>query len=109
MIQLVEEKREEIAALCRMYGVKRLEIFGSAATGDFDSASSDLDFIVDFLDYDSGIAKRFVRFADAIEALFGRSADFLFNQRIKNPYLREAVEESRELIYDAATDREAVA
>lgn len=33
MIALLENKRDEIAALCRQYRIKRLDIFGSAATG----------------------------------------------------------------------------
>ena len=40
-------KREAITALCREYGVARLEVFGSAARGsDFDPARSDADFLV---------------------------------------------------------------
>ena len=110
MIQLVEKKREDIAALCREYGVKQLEIFGSAATGDFNPETSDLDFIVEFLDYGPGISKRFLGFADAIEALFGRSADFLSNRKeITNPYLRRSVDATRELLYDATKDRQAIA
>jgi uncharacterized protein len=31
MHQLIETKRAEIAALCREFGVVRLEVFGSAA------------------------------------------------------------------------------
>ena len=48
MIDLVEEKRDALGALCRRFHVKRLEIFGSAVTGRFDPSRSDLDFLVDF-------------------------------------------------------------
>jgi len=40
---------EELSELCRRFNVKRLEVFGSAATAAF-SDSSDLDFVVDFGD-----------------------------------------------------------
>ena len=43
-------KMEELTELCRRFNVKRLEIFGSAATEAFGAESSDLDFIVDFGD-----------------------------------------------------------
>ena len=36
MLDLIEQHREQITALCRQYDVKRLELFGSAARGDFD-------------------------------------------------------------------------
>ena len=35
MLPLIEQHRTEIEALCRKYGVKRLDLFGSAARGDF--------------------------------------------------------------------------
>ena len=49
MISLVADRSDEIAALCRRHQVQRLDLFGSAATGDFDPESSDLDFLVTFL------------------------------------------------------------
>jgi predicted nucleotidyltransferase len=49
MQTLIDQRRPEIAALCRRYAVRRLEVFGSAALGtDFDLAASDADFLVDF-------------------------------------------------------------
>ena len=45
----IADKREELAELCRRYGVARLEVFGSAARGvDFDPEASDADFLVEF-------------------------------------------------------------
>lgn|GEM_PF-3914172 len=35
MHPLIEEKREEIAAMCRRHRVLRLDVFGSAARDDF--------------------------------------------------------------------------
>jgi predicted nucleotidyltransferase len=37
MIPLIEEKREELKQLCARYRVRRLELFGSAARGEFDA------------------------------------------------------------------------
>ena len=49
MHPLIQEKCADIAALCRRYHVRHLEVFGSAARGvDFDMASSDADFLVEF-------------------------------------------------------------
>ena len=47
MIPLIEVKRTEVGELCRRYGVRRLEVFGSAARGSFDPETSDLDFLVE--------------------------------------------------------------
>ena len=49
MLKEIEDHREQIAELCRRYGVRRLEIFGSAARGeDFEPGRSDIDFLIDF-------------------------------------------------------------
>ena len=41
--------REQISALCRSYGVRRLEVFGSASDSErFDTARSDVDLLVEF-------------------------------------------------------------
>jgi uncharacterized protein len=108
VIDLVENKRDEIAALCKQFRIRRLEVFGSAATGAFDTATSDIDFVVDLGDYEQGVARRYFRFAEALEALLGRDVDLITEAQITNPYFRESVNSSREIVYEAG-DRQAVA
>jgi hypothetical protein len=48
-LALIEETRPRIAELCRKHRVKKLELFGSAASGDFDAASSDIDFFTNLI------------------------------------------------------------
>ncbi|WP_200840676.1 nucleotidyltransferase family protein [Geminicoccus flavidas] len=45
----VAARLPEIRALCRKYGARRLELFGSAARDDFDPARSDVGLLVDYL------------------------------------------------------------
>jgi predicted nucleotidyltransferase len=98
---LIEKHREAIRTLCETYGVRRLDLFGSAATGAFDAATSDLDFVATFADTRSpGYADRYLGFAEALETLFGRSVDVITERSIRNPYFRRAVEASRQPIYD---------
>jgi predicted nucleotidyltransferase len=108
MIDLITAHHQSIEDLCRTYGIRKLEVFGSAATGAFDPATSDIDFIVDLGGYEPGVAKRFLRFADALEALLGRKVDLITDEQIQNPYFRFSVDQSRERIYEAG-DREAAA
>jgi predicted nucleotidyltransferase len=101
MIELVKRQRDAIRALCRTYGVRRLELFGSAATGAFDAETSDLDFVATFADTRSpGYADRYLGFAEALEELFGRPVDVITERSIQNPYFRQAVDASRQPIYD---------
>ena len=101
MIDLIEAHRAEVDALCRQYGVLRLDLFGSAATGNFDPSTSDLDFVATFADTRKpGYADRYLSFAEALEALFERPVDVVTERSIRNPYFRQSVEASRQLVYD---------
>ena len=75
----IEQHREKIAELCRRHGVRRLEVFGSAAREvDFDPSTSDADFLVSF-DEVKGVAgfKRDLDLAEALRALLGRPVDIV--------------------------------
>jgi predicted nucleotidyltransferase len=96
---ILEQHKATIASLCRHYGVSRLEVFGSATRHDFDPTSSDFDFVIDFADYGRGVARRFMDFGDALEALLERRVDLVFEERMK-PRFREAVDETREVVFE---------
>ena len=100
MIPEIKQRRAELEALCRRFGVRRLELFGSAATGAFQSGTSDLDFLVEFAPpIGPGYADRYFGLLEALEALFGRSVDLVVASAIKNPYFRESVEKTKALLY----------
>lgn len=95
------EHHDDIVALCRGYGVERLEVFGSAADGRFDPNRSDFDFIVRMAPRpQASLARRFLGFIDGLEALLGRRVDVLADGPIDNPYLRQAVDASRRTLHD---------
>jgi hypothetical protein len=52
----IQPHKAELHALCRTYGVERLELFGSAPSEAYDAALSDLDVIVRFADTAPGYA-----------------------------------------------------
>ncbi len=86
-------KLPEIAELCRRCGVRRLDLFGSAATRRFDPARSDLDFLVEFEDMPAqSYAKACFGLRDGLERLFQRQIDLLTQSALANPYLRRQIE-----------------
>ena len=100
LIPLVTEKSEEIANLCRKHQVQRLDLFGSAAAGDFDSESSDLDFLVTFLpEANATYVGAYHRLYTDLCELFEQSVDLVIDTDFRNPYFRDAVEQSRTPIY----------
>ena len=104
MIDLLTRNLQSISTLCQTYGVGKLEVFGSGATGTFDPERSDIDLIVTFADESPGLARRFVDFA----ALLGRRVDLLIDKPFRNPYVRSSVNRTRVTIY-ARADGEAAA
>ena len=97
----IADKKEELAELCRRHGVARLEVFGSAARGtDFDPMSSDADFLVEFrLDNGRAPLRHYFDFAEALQHALGRPVDLVESGAVQNPYLRAAIDRSRELVY----------
>ena len=102
MIDQIDSHREELQALCRRFHVRRLDLFGSAARGDFDPDRSDFDFVVDFdrtapqHPFDSYFGPK-----EELEALFGRNVDLVELSAVRNPYMKASIEQSRENVYAA--------
>ena len=102
MFPLVAENRDAIRRLCRRFRVRRLELFGSAAQGKFDEASSDLDFIVEFDNFGpSGYANAYFGLLEGLQHLFDREIDLVVLSAVKNPYFLESIEQSRTPLYAA--------
>lgn len=108
LISAIEEKRPALGELCRRFGVRKLELFGSAAVGDFNPSSSDLDFIVEFPpEYDFGPwMSRWQDFERELSTLFKRPVDLVRESPLRNPWFRREVNKTRTVIYDASKDAE---
>ena len=102
MLSLIETRRSEVDAVCRRRAVRRLELFGSAVREDFNEATSDLDFLVEFDTVTSLPAlDRYFGLKEDLEALFGRPVDLVMPHAVTNPYLRAEMERDRRLLYAA--------
>ncbi len=102
MTREVDEKREQILALCRQYHVRRLALFGSGLGDDFDPRRSDLDFVVEFGPLPLGTyADTYFGLSEALERLFGRPIDLVESGSIRNPYFRQEIESHQVTLYAA--------
>ena len=99
---LIAQNRAAISRICQHHRIRRLEVFGSAARAtDFDPATSDADFLVEFEpDAKRGLESYFAAKAD-LEALLQRGVDLVEPATLRNPYLLADVNRSRELVYAA--------
>ncbi len=106
MIRAVQENLAAIHSLCRRYEVRRLELIGSAARGeDFDSARSDVDFLVEFeprAELGSWLS-RYFEFKEDLEALLGCGVDLVMvGAASLDSRFSHSVDEDRTLLYAAA-------
>ncbi len=102
MIADIALHREELQNLCRRFAVRRLDLFGSAARGDFDPARSDIDFLVEFEPLQPGAyVDAFFGLKEGLEQLFGRRVDLVSSASIHNRYFRQSVERTKALLYAA--------
>ena len=100
MTNAIEQHREKVAALCRQVGARRLDVFGSAVRNDFDPATSDLDFLVEFEDLPPAqYADAYFTLKESLEALFGRPVDLITEANLENPYFRDRVHAERQPLY----------
>lgn len=105
---LITANLEAIRDLCRKHGIRKLDLFGSAATGTFDPSRSDLDFIVDLGEYTPGTADRLFSLIEDLETLLGYRVQMITVRSITNPYFQQSVDEQRVNLYEP-TDRQAAA
>lgn len=105
---LSNDQLHNLSSLCARYRVRRLGLFGSAATGTFDPSTSDFDFTVEFdPPQDMGLADQFFGFQAEAAQLLGRKVDLLERSAIQNPILRHAIEQEEKVLY-VATSRSAL-
>ena len=104
-MKLIRKNMAQIIALCEKHKVLQLYVFGSILTDKFNK-DSDVDFTVIFdrnalplLVY----GENYFDFKFALEDLLKRDVDLVEYNAIKNPYFKEELDETKQLIYGQAS------
>ena len=98
-MNLFESDIDKIRDLCAKHKVGKLFAFGSVLTNRFQN-ESDIDFIVDFAGVDLyDYADNYFDLKYSLEDLFKRDVDLLEDKAINNPYLRQSIDSTKQLIY----------
>lgn len=95
----IDKYKTQINMLCKENKVKDLFVFGSVLTAKFNE-NSDIDFIVDIdsadpIDY----ADHYFALKFSLEDLLMRPIDLLESKAIKNPFLMQQIDQTKELVY----------
>jgi uncharacterized protein len=99
MIKL-ERHIETIKKICTDLRVKRLDLAGSAARDDFQPERSHVDVLVEFEGVDS-LFDRYFELKERLEQELGRQVDVIQDSAVKNPYLRQSLDQDRVPIYES--------
>ena len=95
----LESYTSEIAKLCKNHSVKELYAFGSVLT-DLFHKESDVDLVVEFLNISvADYADNYFDFKFSLQDILQRPIDLLEDKAIKNPYLRQSINQQRQLVY----------
>ena len=94
---ILDNRKSEIAAICRRHKVAELAVFGSAVGGDFRS-DSDIDLLVEFVPGSPVGLVEFGRLQIELEAALHRKVDLVSKRGLK-PSLRETILQQAQPVY----------
>lgn len=90
---------DQIKRICSMNKVKSLFAFGSVTTDKF-RADSDIDLVVEINENDPiSYSDSYFNIKFQLEQLLKRPIDLLEKKAIRNPYLKEQIDNTKVLIY----------
>ena len=102
MIEVLQNKREQISDICARHGVAQLHVFGSALHEDVRRDESDVDLLVELAPMDP--FARVDAYFDLLEelgALLNMKIDLVMVGAVKNPYIARDIERTKQLLYAA--------
>jgi predicted nucleotidyltransferase len=91
---------DAIDAFCHKWNVRELSLFGSVLREDF-SPQSDIDVLVAFEPGTSRSLFDLVEMRDELRALFGRKVDLVSQGGLRNPFRRQEILTTRQVLYAA--------
>lgn len=100
-MELLAKHENQIIGLCKKHRVTALFVFGSILGEQFNS-ESDIDLVARFENVPlEDYADNYFDFCEALEKVFGRKVDVVVESSIKNPFFKEEIEETKQLLFAA--------
>lgn len=102
MVAVLEGRLDAIRGACERFHVARPDVFGSVLCDDFEPGRSDIDFLVDFgpmPPFDKPDA--YFGLLDELRAILGTEVDLVMVGALKNRYIREDVNRTKQPLYAA--------
>ncbi len=100
MALAIEVDRGKVAEFCRRWKITEFSFFGSVLRGDF-SRESDVDVLVSFAPDSHWSLFDLMDMEDELAKLFGRKADLVSRNGLRNPFRRHEILRTRQVMYVA--------
>ena len=89
---------KKIRSFCRRWKISEFALFGSILREDF-RPDSDVDVLVSFAADAHWSLWDLTEIQQELEAIFGRSVDLVENGTLRNPFRRQAILSTKEIVY----------
>lgn len=96
----VQLDEDALAAFCKKWKVRELALFGSALREDF-GPESDLDFLVSFDPEAPFDLFHLIEMREELAHTFGRTVDLVEREALRNPWRRQEIMSTCEVVYAA--------
>ena len=101
-LALDQPQLDAIADACRRHHVARLDVFGSVLRSDYRPGESDIDLLVEFQPLDpASLYKAYFALLNDLRLGLASRVDLLMADAVRNPYVKQTIEASRQQIYAA--------
>jgi len=95
----IKDHIKQINQLCNTHGVRSLFAFGSIVSGKLNS-DSDIDLVVDIDNTDPiTYSDNYFDLKFQLESILERQIDLLESNSIKNPFLKQQIDNTKVLVY----------
>ena len=91
---------DRIADFCRRWKLAEFSLFGSVLRDDF-RPDSDIDVLIQLQPGETMSLEKFIDMRDELIAMFGREVDLVEKPLLRNPYRRDEILRTREVLYAA--------
>jgi predicted nucleotidyltransferase len=91
---------KKIRTFCRRWKVTEFALFGSILREDF-RPDSDVDVLVSFAENVPWSLWDLAEMQQELEGIFGRSVDLVENGTLRNPFRRQSIMSTKEVVYAA--------
>jgi len=96
----LENYKYQIISLCKKNNVKKLYVFGSVLTPNFNH-DSDIDFLVEIKSDDPLVyADNYFNLKFSLEDLLQKPIDLLETKALRNPFLKQNIDNTKVVFYE---------